>query len=203
MGVEVNLLMRPESLLTDEDTPALLAGYGPLPAPLARGLTAGSQVWIRRLFTDPAESTITGRDPRRRRFDGPLGKLIRTADQHCARPWCDCRIIDIDHRIPYEDGGPTTRANADSYCRRSHTVRHLPGWQVSCRTFDEDEPQVLEWNTPTGHRYRSRRPAPLGHGPPAAVPREQPPESVVEDRLLLAIAHAREPVIEYSAPHAA
>ncbi|MGH3322035.1 MAG: DUF222 domain-containing protein [Streptosporangiaceae bacterium] len=183
VGVEVNVLMRPETLLGDEDTPALLAGYGPIPAGLARELTDRSNVWLRRLFTDAHDDTITGRDPTRRRFDGPLGALIRAADQQCGRPWCDCRIVDIDHRHPYAAGGPTTRANGDGYCRRSHTTRHLPGWQVACVDFDGDAPKVLEWTTPTGHRYRSRRPRPLGHGPPVTVPRTGPGESAAEHRL--------------------
>ena len=117
-GVEVNVLMRPETLLGGEDAPALLAGYGPLPPGIARKLTAHSRVWIRRLFTDPADETITGRDPKRRRFDGALGELVRAADQHCQQPWCDCRIIDIDHRTPTAAAGrrseatPTATANA-------------------------------------------------------------------------------------------
>lgn len=181
--VEVGLLMRPETLFGAEDTPALLAGYGPVPAGLARAMTAATRVSVLRLFTDPADDVVTGRDPRRRRFDGPLGELIRAADQDCQRPWCDGRIADIDHRTPYAAGGATIRANADSYCRRSHLTRHLSGWQTRCVQHHGDTPQVIEWLTPTGHRYRSRRPHPLGHGPPVIVPRRPPVESLGERRL--------------------
>lgn len=181
IGVEVNVLMRPETLLGDEDTPALLAGYGPIPAATARQLTGRSRAWVRRLFTDPTCDTITGRDARRRRFDGPLGELIRAADQHCQRPWCDCRISDIDHRQPHSDGGPTVRDNADGYCRGSHHIRHLPGFHVSRPSPDDP---VIQWTTPTGHRYRSRRPGPLGHGPQVTIPHARNGRSILEQRLL-------------------
>src|SRR5665648_116553 len=89
IAVEIGLLMTPGALLADEDFPALLSGYGPLPAAIGRQLAAGSKAWLRRLFTDPASGDLTTRDKTRRRFDGPLAGFIRERDQHCGRPWCD------------------------------------------------------------------------------------------------------------------
>jgi len=183
VGVEVNLLMRPETLFGAEDTPAVLAGYGPIPPETARQMAAGTRTWVRRLFTDEDGDTVTGRDPRRRRFDGPLGDLIRAADQHCQQPCCDCRIVDIDHRTPHHQGGQTVRANADGYCERSHTTRHLPGWSVTCTDQIGGIPRVIEWQTPTGHRYTSRRPKPLGHGPGITCPKVRPGTSPMERHL--------------------
>ncbi|MEJ7757017.1 MAG: hypothetical protein WKF83_12525 [Nocardioidaceae bacterium] len=121
-------------------------------------------MWVRRLFTRPAAGEdqpgggeqIIGRDPRRRRFDGPLGDLIRAVDQHCQRPWCDHRIDDIDHRTPYTDGGTTTAADGDSYCRSSHTTKHLPGFTIRrpqhrqhrCTPTDLDHPHRTHLHQP-------------------------------------------------------
>jgi len=190
VAAEIGLLMRPETLFADEDTAAVLAGYGPIPPGIARNITGHTKVWVRRLFTRPAtgEDTggggeqIIGRDPRRRRFDGPLGDLIRAVDQHCQRPWCDHHIDDIDHRTPYTDGGTTTTADGDSYCRRSHTTKHLPGFTIRAHNTPTGV-RELTWTTPTAHTYTSRRPPPLGHGPHVATPKTPPGTSVAERHL--------------------
>ena len=54
VAAEIGLLMRPETLFADEDTPAVLAGYGPIPPGIARNITAHTKVWVRRLLTRPA-----------------------------------------------------------------------------------------------------------------------------------------------------
>ena len=190
VAAEIGLLMRPETLFADEDTAAVLAGYGPIPPGIARNITGHTKVWVRRLFTRPAGGEdqpgggeqIIGRDPRRRRFDGPLGDLIRAVDQHCQRPWCDHAIDDIDHRTPYTDGGTTTTADGDSYCRRSHTTKHLPGFTIRREDIGTGAHQLV-WTTPTAHTYTSQRPPPLGHGPHVATPKTPPGTSVAERHL--------------------
>jgi hypothetical protein len=190
VAAEIGLLMRPETLFADEDTPAVLAGYGPIPPGIARNITGHTKVWARRLFTRPAGGEnqpgggeqIIGRDPRRRRFDGPLGDLIGAVDQHCQRPWCDHHIDDIDHRTPYTDGGTTTAADGDAYCRSSHTTKHLPGFTIRREDIGTGAHQ-LAWTTPTAHTYTSQRPPPLGHGPHVATPKTPPGASVAERHL--------------------
>ncbi len=176
VAVEVGVLMTAESLLGDSDMPALLSGYGPLPAAIGRRLAAGSKVWLRRLFTDPISGDLIGRDPRRRRFDGPLAHFIDARDQQCQRPWCDCRIRDHDHIDPY-DGSNTTAANGQGLCKRSHTTKHLPGWQVKTG-IDE-----TIWVTPTGHHYTARRRKFADHGPTMCIPKVLDNESPMEYRL--------------------
>ncbi|MBA2418406.1 MAG: hypothetical protein H0V59_05595 [Nocardioidaceae bacterium] len=190
VAAEIGLLMRPETLFADEDTPAVLAGYGPIPPGIARNITGHTKVWVRRLFTQPATGEdqpgggeqIISRDPRRRRFDGPLGDLIGAVDQHCQRPWCDHAIDDIDHRTPYTDGGTTTTADGDAYCRSSHTTKHLPGFTIRAHNTPTGV-RELTWTTPTAHTYTSRRPPPLGHGPHHTTPKTPPGASVAERHL--------------------
>jgi hypothetical protein len=40
------------------------------------------------------------------------------------------RRSDIDHTIPFEEGGPTCAGNLEVLCRRHHTLKHASPWQV-------------------------------------------------------------------------
>lgn len=76
--VEIGLVMTDRALLAGDHTPAVLSGYGPIPASHARTLAGGSsgaeggldeaRVWIRRLYLDPDTRVITDADRRRRLF---------------------------------------------------------------------------------------------------------------------------------------
>jgi hypothetical protein len=66
-----------------DEQPGELAGYGPIPAPLARAL-AQDATW-RRILTDPAGRPIeVGRS--RYRPPAALDELIRTRDNRCRFP---------------------------------------------------------------------------------------------------------------------
>lgn len=117
MAVEIGILMTPGSLFADEDVPALLSGYvlsrPRSPATSLRVPKRGSADSFPLLAelvggacTDPMSGNLIDRDPRRRRFDGPLAGFVRERDQQCSRPYCDCRIRDIDHPDPFS--GPNT-----------------------------------------------------------------------------------------------
>ena len=163
VSVEIGLVMSTDSLLRTDQVPAMLAGFGPVPPELAHDLcAAGEQTWLRRLFTDPIDGSLVARDPRRRRFDGPLAKLITSRDRTCRQPGCDSRIRDLDHLLAHHRGGQTRADNGQGLCRRSHTLKHLPGWSV---TTDANNPDDIIWQTPTGHRYRSARPPVFGYQP--------------------------------------
>ncbi len=154
INTDVGILMTSGSLMRREHTPALLAGYGPIPSELAHNLINEShQSWIRRFFTDPQDGSIIDGDQRRRRFDGSLRHLITTRDRMCRQPGCDCRISQFDHIVARHVGGPTTFGNGQGVCVRSHTLKHQPGWHVT-----GDGNGDITWQTPTGHRYRSHKP---------------------------------------------
>jgi hypothetical protein len=69
---------------------------------------------------------------RMRFFTGGLRRAIQLRDRRCQWPGCDTPAArcDVDHVIPYADGGPTTQANGRLYCgthnqeaQRRHTRR--------------------------------------------------------------------------------
>ncbi|MBC7594016.1 MAG: DUF222 domain-containing protein [Kineosporiaceae bacterium] len=153
-GVEIGLIMTLGNLLDIDDNPVTLPGFGPIPAALARRIIcSGGQTWIRRLFTDPIDHSLTDCDQRRRRFDGTLAKIITKRDRRCRQPGCDSPIRHLDHILAFNNGGLTTKVNGQGLCGRSHTIKHLPGWRVTT------EGSQIDWTTPTGHSYRSKRPA--------------------------------------------
>lgn len=184
--VEVSLVMTDTALLDGGNEPGELEGVGPLPAPLARNwlrdatTQPGTEAaaWLRRLFTSPSAGQLIAMDSRRRCFDGLLRRFVVAADRTCRTPWCDAPIRHIDHSLRAADGGDTSADNAAALCESCNYTKEVQGW-VTTRLPD----RVLEVSTPTGHRYRSRPPPPVGHhaGVPGAP--SIPQASVLEQRL--------------------
>ena len=72
VNAELQIVMDLDALLdANEQTAAELAGYGPLPADIARDILATSKgrMWWRRLYAAPVGGPIVGGDPYRRHFD--------------------------------------------------------------------------------------------------------------------------------------
>jgi hypothetical protein len=55
---------------------------------------------------------------------------------------------DLDHTVPWNQGGLTCRCNLGGFCRTHHLVKHLPGWQV-----EQPQPGTFRWITPAGRSY--------------------------------------------------
>lgn len=116
-----------------------------------------ARVFLRRLFTDPRTGIITDCDPRRRRFDGVLARLLVCRDRHCRDPYCVAPIRHLDHIRPHAAGGPTTSTNGRGVCERGNYVKDMPGWAV--RLIDQTEHLVEPPPppaTPTDHIHRQR-----------------------------------------------
>lgn len=178
--VEIDLVMTDRALLAGDHTPAVLSGYGPIPASHARTLAGGSsgaeggldeaRVWIRRLYLDPDTRVITDADRRRRLFPTHLRQVVIARDQWCRTPWCGAPIRHIDHARPHALGGPTDPANAQGLCERCNYVKESAGWSTSVAG-----PDGIVTTTPTGARHRTEPPtwsAPWH--PPTGQPKDRP-----------------------------
>lgn len=174
--------------LTSGDEPAVLSGYGPLPAPVARQMVRDTAACsLRRLLLDPESGTLVGRDPRRRLFSAGERDLLVARDRTCRTPYCDAPVREADHVVPFSEGGPTTLANAQGLCTQCNQTRNHPRWSARplgppTTTTPRTEPTArarllalarqacVETTTPTGHRYTSRTPqfaaGPLRPGAP-------------------------------------
>jgi Domain of unknown function (DUF222) len=127
--------------------PGELAGYGPVPASMARRLSTTTS-W-RKVTVDPETGAVSemGRTPYTP--SAALADLVRTRDATCRFPGCrqPARRCDLDHVVPWPDG-PTTAGNLASLCRHHHRLKHQTPWTVRAGPNGE-----LLWTSPAGQRY--------------------------------------------------
>ncbi|MGV0835304.1 DUF222 domain-containing protein [Mycolicibacterium thermoresistibile] len=159
--VAVNLVLTDETLLGGDDTPAVVDGYGPIPAAVARLLVTdavreGSKATLRRLYKHPKSGALVAMESRSRRFPKGLADFIGLRDQTCRTPYCDAPIRHRDHAQPYHRGGPTSALNGLGECEACNYAKEAPGWTVT--TGEVDGTHVAEFRTPTGAWYRSTAP---------------------------------------------
>ena len=110
--VEVSLVMTDRTMLGNDDTPAHVEDYGPIPAGLARQIVReADRAWLRRLFLAPDADSLVAMDSRRRRFDGELRRFLVLRDEVCRSPWCDAPC-----------GTPTTSRASPTAARRARTT---------------------------------------------------------------------------------
>lgn len=161
--VAVNLALTDETLLGGDDAPADVAGYGPIPASVARSMVAEaaadrrSRATLRRLYTHPQSGALVSMESRARLFPQGLAAFIGLRDQHCRTPYCDAPIRHRDHAQPWADGGPTTADNGLGLCEHCNYVKENAGWRVST-SVDETHTHTALFTTPTGATYRSTAP---------------------------------------------
>ncbi|ULE34340.1 HNH endonuclease [Mycobacterium sp. IDR2000157661] len=167
--VAVNLVMADQTLLGGDDSPAVLDGYGPIPAEIARqlitaaGLDRRSQATLRRLYRRPASAALVAMESRARRFPKGLARFIALRDQRCRTPYCNAPIRHTDHAVPRHRRGPTHVLNGLGSCEQCNYTKEAPGWQV--HTSEVDGVHHAEFITPTGAHHHSAAPQPPG--PPA------------------------------------
>ncbi|MFY2860864.1 HNH endonuclease, partial [Mycobacterium sp. THU-M104] len=165
--IAVNLVLTDETLLGGTTTPAELAGYGPIPAAVARNLVstaitdARSRATLRRLYRHPRTGALVAMESRARTFPKGLATFIDLRDHHCRTPYCDAPIRHHDHAQPWARGGPTSAANGLGTCERCNYTKESPGWRVTA-LVDENCCHTAEFITPTGMRYHSTAPPPPG-----------------------------------------
>jgi hypothetical protein len=60
-----------------------------------------------------------------------LADFVRCRDMTCRWPGCDHPAFDcdVDHTVPFADGGPTHASNLKCYCRTHHLVKTFWGWR--------------------------------------------------------------------------
>ncbi len=165
VNVEIQLVMTDRTLLDGDDEPAILTGYGPIPAALVRrlirGAGPGTTTWVRRLFTDPVTGHLATADTRRRIFTPAARHYLIARDQYCRTPYCGAPIRHADHTSPHARGGPTSISNGQGLCENCNYTKEAPGWNHQAAG---DGTGILI-TTPTGHTTRSDPPP-----PPRSIP---------------------------------
>lgn len=143
--VTVNITMDLPTALGLADNPAELAGYGPIPASVARTLSADGK-W-RRFITDPVSGNLL--DYGRETYLPPqqLVDFLTARDRICRFPSCSqpARVSDIDHAQPWENGGRTSAENLGLLCRRHHRMKTHDGWKLVSHSDGS-----CTWTSPVG-----------------------------------------------------
>jgi hypothetical protein len=143
------------TLIGLEERAAELPGFGPVIADIARQMTERHGPSWRVTVTDEA-GDIVRTDVTRRRPSDPLRRVVECRDQTCGFPGCraPATACDLDHRIPFADGGTTDADHLCPLCRHDHVVRHRHGW-----TYVRHLDGSITWTSPLGVRYT--RPPPV------------------------------------------
>jgi hypothetical protein len=144
------------SFVPEGAEPAVLTGYGIVPAQWARDLIRGpdptepkpepdgpdtnwgtpptrpdpqTEVWLRRLYIAPTSGQLTAMDSRARLVPHGLARIIAARDQVCRTPWCGAPIRHYDHITPVHAGGTTTAENIQGLCQACNQAKEAPGWE--------------------------------------------------------------------------
>ncbi|WP_170297242.1 HNH endonuclease signature motif containing protein [Georgenia thermotolerans] len=146
---------------------AELDGYGPITPAVARALAAGG-TW-RRIVTDPLSGAVLDVGRTTYRPPADLVRHLAARDRGCVSPTCQVPPghCQIDHTMPWSQGGPTADWNTELLCGREHLIKTCGAFKLAQPT-----PGTFVWTTPTGHRYHL---APDGTVTPLAPPDDPPP----------------------------
>ena len=164
----LSVVISANTLAKKDNLPAALAGFGAIPASLGRSI-ALSAATVTALFADPDSGAITRTGALTYRPTQDLRDQIAALLSVCQFPACRQPVwrCDIDHREEFdhrhpEDGGRTIPPNTGPLCRRHHLMKHHTTWRVRIdpRRF------VIDWYSPTAHRYHKkiRSPLPTAYG---------------------------------------
>ncbi|WP_406028469.1 DUF222 domain-containing protein [Nocardioides sp. NBC_00850] len=179
--IEVKIVMTADSLTNTSDQPAMVEGYGPVPAAWARDALADAEVFVRCLFTDPAGQLVAMESRSRKAPDG-LAEFVATRDGGiCRTNGCDAPIRNIDHVERHADGGTTSAENLQGLCERCNQAKEALGW----RARPGPDGSIIT-TTPTGHTYISPPPDTWPPDPPSLSPAELRLREVLRDHTLAA-----------------
>ena len=136
------------TLLGLAENPGQLAGYGAIPASVARRLAADGH-W-QRFVSDPTTGNLL--DFGREKYTPPqeLVDYLLARDRVCRFPGCrrTGQSSDIDHAQSWEAGGETNPANLGLLCRRHHRMKTHGGWSL------ESNPDgSCLWKSPQGKSF--------------------------------------------------
>ena len=150
------------TLLGLDDLPCDLAGYGPIPASMAREIAAAA-TWTP-LLLDSMTGELTARGHRTYRPSNAQADWIIDRDKTCTFPGCrvPATRCDVDHNTPFDHSRAaeeqTVVDHMDAKCRHHHRMKTHGGW----RTARDPATGTTTWTAPTGHTYEGA----VRDGPP-------------------------------------
>jgi len=148
--ITVNVTIDLPTLLGLSENPGQLAGYGAIPASVARALASDGK-W-KRLISDPQTGALL--DYGRETYQPPqaLIDFLIARDRTCRFPGCrrSAALSDLDHAQSWEEGGTTSLDNLGALCRRHHLLKTHGGWGIESRADGS-----CTWTSPLGKIYQT------------------------------------------------
>lgn len=148
----VEVIVDLPTLMGLQDNDGEVVGGGAISAESIRALvTSDKSATMRRLVTDPTTGHLLDIGRRRYVIPDSLREFIAIRDQRCRFPGCNARAAsaEIDHALPWDDGGRSDRENLGALCKRHHQVKTLGGWSITSSA----ESGECEWRAPSGATY--------------------------------------------------
>ena len=159
------------SLLGLTDEPAMLDGFGPIPASMARKLVADGANSFYRVLVDPRDGAPLEIGRKNYRLTQTIKRWIRMRDATCTFPGCTNRTPDneTDHLQAWKHGGSTDVSNLAQLCPKHHRLKHHSQWTPDPATTNEPP----GWTSPTGRHYKPEHPdTEPTHWPAGILPME-------------------------------
>ncbi|SBS71889.1 conserved hypothetical protein [uncultured Mycobacterium sp.] len=147
--IVIHVVAEAKTVSGQGNAPALLPGYGAIPAETVRALAARAKlrpvVGGKELSAEPHYRPSTA-----------LAEFIRCRDLTCRFPGCDrpAEVADIDHTVPYPFG-PTHPSNLKLLCRLHHLLKTFyagPGGWADRQLPDG----TVIWTSPSGRAYTTK-----------------------------------------------
>lgn len=149
----VNITVPLTTVNGTSDDPGNIPGWGPVLADTARRIVAEQQdsQWQVTVI-DPTSGRPLAAVTTRRRPTTHQTRQAQALRTVCTFPGCrspatDC---DLDHNIPWAQGGPTRIDKLAPLCRSDHITRHH-GW-----TYVINRDGTITWTSRLGHKYTTR-----------------------------------------------
>jgi len=160
--VDLDALLRGHA---EDDESCQIDNLGPIPVPMARDLANDS--FLRLVFHRAGDIRAVSHLGR------TINRALRTAlvhrDTTCVVPGCGTSYgLEIDHIIPFAEGGPTSLDNLALLCHHHHFLKTYEGWTLE--RIDPPEERTTGKAPPTGGstgppRWRFEPPPPFGQEP--------------------------------------
>ena len=146
------------TLMNLADNPGHLAGYGAIPADLARAMAADRD-WVR-WTTEPGTRHLIDRGAETYRPSDRLRAFVIARDRVCGFPGCHrpARECDCDHVVAYRTpDGRTVEVNLGPLCRQHHNAKTHGRWQLHY----DPVARTKTWRSPLGKTYVTGTDPPL------------------------------------------
>jgi hypothetical protein len=157
---QIRITIPATTLLSLDNAPGHLQGYGPIPADTAAQI-ATDATW-HRLITDPTTGILTDYSTTTYQPGKILRQAVTARDQHCTFLQCErpAHRADLDHIQPFDHDldptnqppgtpGQTRATNLQPLCRAHHLAKTHHGWTP----VRDPTTGTTTWTAPTGHTY--------------------------------------------------